>query len=452
MAADTSFGTQQMVTWEKTGGNTYMVAAAPDGKIYHANVDSTDVFTAQTTGWGAPASAEEWWVGMAALDNVLYVSRVDENSWKFDGTTWTELTDYTLSGAGTEFPRAAHLLSAHERIFAANIDNGGTRYRSRVQFSSAGDATDWDVDNWIDVSPDDGQQITAIALFGESILIFKETSVFVLSGTDPTSFTLYPLDDEVGTVAPGSIRAAANKLLFLDPNTGVYEFDGADFVKVSEKISLHLIDGVNYTSVYKASAFVYRDRYYLSVPWGAATDNSRMFVYDLRTKAWTQWSYGVNSYCLYQQDVYGGEANGVGGVYKLLTGVSDDGATISAYCEFAWLAPENEAVRGRLRRVDWAFSALGDFDITADLYRDFSADVYKSQSINTDPGGALWGTMVWGDLWGGGLDQVYKRTVGWGGRWRVIKFKITEATATGRFQLNRVNIHHSSLDRVRGTP
>lgn len=448
-----TFGCANLRYWKKSGGAQFMINVSSDGDIEYADVDATAVFSTEATSWGAPSSMEEWWSGIASLDNVLYVSRVDGNTWSFDGTTWTEITDYTLSGGGSEFPRAAHLLSLHERIFAANIDNGGTRYRSRIQFSNAGAAGVWDTDDWIDVSPDDGQQITAMVAYGESIIIFKESSVYVLSGTDPTSFTLYPLDAEVGTTAPASVHPAANLLLFFDPKAGAYSFDGADFKKIDDKILTHVLDGMNYDAGYKAAGWVYRDRYYLSVPWGSATDNSRTFVYDTRNKAWTQWSYGVNAFVLFESELYGGEANGTGGIYKLMSGITDDGATISSYVETAWLSPENEAVRGRLRRVDWAFTALGNIDITVELYRDFGTDVYKSQTINTSPGGGVWGTMVWGtDSWGLGFDQVFRRTVGWGQRWRVIKFRIIDANASGGFQLNRLNIHHSSLGRVRGTP
>ena len=449
----TTWGVTNLTDWQKAGGAKYLVAVADDGNIRHADIGTTTTFTSQATSWGAPSSQEEWWSGIASLDNVLYVSRRDGNTWSFDGTTWTEITDYTLSGGGSEFPRAAHLLSLHERLFAANIDNGGTLYRSRIQFSNPGAAGVWDVEDWIDVSPDDGQQITAMVAYGESIIIFKENSVYVLSGTDATSFTLYPLDAEVGTVSPRSVHPSANFLLFFDAKAGVYSFDGADFKKIDEKISLHLLDGMNYSAAYKAAGYVYRDHYYLSVPWGTNTDNTRMFVRDMRTAAWTQWTYGVNAYTLIEADLYGGEASGAGGVYKLKDGVTDDGATISSYFETAWLSPENEAVRGRLRRVDWAFAAVGDIDVTVELYRDFGTNMYKSQTINTLPGGGIWGTMVWGTgTWGLGVDQIFRRTVGWGWRWRTIKFKVIDANASGGFQLNRLNIHHSSLGRVRGTP
>lgn len=455
----TTWGVQKFQWWKKSGGNNYMVAVDSVGDIRYANIDSTTIFSTQATTWGAPASQEEWWIGMASLDNVIYVTRIDGNTWKFDGTTWTEITDYTLSGGGSEFPRAAHALSMHERVFAANINNGGTQYRSRIQFSNAGAAETWDVNDWIDVSPDDGQQITAMVSYGESILVFKEHSVFVLSGTDPTSFTLYPLDAEIGTLSPQTVHPAANILMFFDPNQGVFEFDGASFRKVDEKILLHLLDGMNFTEAHKASGYTYRDRYYLSVPWGTDTDCSRTFVYDTRIRAWTQWDYGMNSFTLYGQDLYGGEASGVGGIYKLLDGKTDDGTAINAYFETAWLSPENEAVRGRLRRVDWAFSAVGNIDVTVKLYRDFGINPYKTQIINTEPLAGYWGavaggnTIVWGtDTWGLGVDQIFRRTVGWGGRWRTIKFRVEEASAAGAFQLNRLNIHHSALSRVRGTP
>ena len=49
----------------------------------------------------------------------------DAKPYRFDGTTWIEMTDTDLDGSGTEFPGAATLVNTHERFFAFHTFSGG---------------------------------------------------------------------------------------------------------------------------------------------------------------------------------------------------------------------------------------------------------------------------------------------------------------------------------------
>lgn len=439
---------EHLFTWELMGGAKHLVAVDADGDIWTATATT---FTEDNTGWLAASDTREWPVAFASLDNVLYLSSTRGSTRSFDGTSWTNISDNTLNGSGTEFPHARHLVSLHERMFAFNVDTNAGTFRSRMYFSEAGEAETWEATNWIDFQPDDGQEITAASAFGENIIVFKNHAVHLLSGTDENSFTRYPLDSKIGTESPGTVVPDGNVIRFFDYQSGVWEFDGASFNKIDDKINTYLLQGVNVGEHHKAVGFVHRSKFYLSVPWGTDTFNSRTFVYDTRTKAWSEWDFGFLGAAEKDRTPHIVSPRDAVGVYQLNDGQTDDGTAVSAEIKTGWLSPKTLAVKHRLRRLDVAFSALGNFDITVEMYRDFISDAYKTKTVNTNPGGWIWGTATWGeDLWGGGLEQVYTRDTGWGKRWRTMAIRFAESTATGDFQINRVTAHISSIGSVRG--
>lgn len=439
----------RIVDWKRQGGSHHLISVDDQGDIW----DYTSTPAEAVSAWGSPSDDDDYPVGVTALGNVLYFTRVDvTNPQKFDGTSWTAMTATTFDGTASRFPKAKHLATAHSRVFAANVDDGGTRHRSRLHWSGVLDAEQWDAVDFIDFDPDDGQEITALSTFGEELVIFKNHSVQLLAGKSEESFSRFVVDSQLGTVSPRTVVPMDSNLVFFDRDTGVWGFDGAGFELLSEKINEYLLEGINYSLAYKASAFVFRTKLYLSVPWGADTVNSRMFVWDQRTKAWTQYDFGVADATVLGDDVYGVGAGDAAGVQQLLTGLNDDGAAVDAYVYTGWLAPEGPEAKSRIRRLDFAFSALGDYDVDVHMYRDFANnEAYRTQVINTNPGGAVWDTAVWDvDEWGSGADQKLVLSTGWGQRFRTAQFRIGVDGVGDDFQLNRMTIHVSSLGRVRG--
>ena len=439
-----------ITTWEGR-----VVAVEDDATNLNVMVDSGAALSDSTENLGtSPTIDRDYSVATAAMNDYLYVTRHDStltNPLRWDGTTWTTMTHAEFDGTASRFPRARTLVAAHERIFAFNVhdDTNGSQ-ASRMHWSNPADPEQWDALDWIDFAPDDGTEITGAVLFGEQILVFKETSIFALAGTDEETFTVYPVDSALGTYAPLTITNVGPELYFFDHLTGVHSFDGSQFKRRDDKINTYLLEGVNSAVIYKAVGFAYRGRWYLSVPWGTDTENSRTFAYDPRIDAWTEYDYGFASAALDEAMPLAVGVRDVAGVMELFSGVDDDGSNITSYVKTGWLAPTSPSVKHRIRRLDLTLSALGDHDITVTMRRDFVTDAYKTKVINTDPGGSVYGTGVYGtDVYGLGSEQVLSRTTGWGDRWRVVQFQFEENT-NGEFQVNRLVMQTSSSRRTRG--
>ena len=444
---------ENLWVWRKLGADDNFIVTDRVGGVYWTN---SDTYTDPSISFGAASTVERTYpIASASINDKFYLTshRTGATPHYFDGTTWTALTVTDFSGTAGHFPRASHLLSAYERIFAANVKtSGGTDYRSRVYFSNLLDAEKWDALDYLDFAPDNGQEITAFTQFGEAIMVFKNRSIFSLVGATPSSFAIYPVDDALGTECPHTVVSAGPILLWFDHLTGVWAFDGSSYKKVDDKINKYLLEGINEQYAHRSSAFAWRGRYYLSVPWGTDQYPSRMFVYDSRIEAWTEYDFGVSGSDVKDALMHSVAPRNVVGVFKMWQVGTDAGADIDAQFSTAWMAPEESQQRYRLRRLDLAMSAYGDYDIDLEMRRDFVKDPYVAQVINTSPGGALFDTALFGtDKFGTGVSQVLVRTSGWGKRWRTVQFQFAQRTAEP-FQVNRMVLQLSKLGRQRGEP
>ena len=442
----------RFVVWDNLGGSVHKIVVTDDNLEIFSSTGAN--FTSSGRSFSAPSNMREYWVSVASLNNKLYVTSLAGTAAPkgFDGTTWANVTETVFDGTSARFPKAAHIVTMHDRMFAANVMDGATNHRSRLYWSDPSDAETWEATEFTDFDPDDGEEITALSAFGEDLVVFKNSSVQVLAGRSPVSFTRYVLESGVGTVSPRSVVPHGGSLYFFDRDNGIYAFDGSGFVEIDAKIKNYVLGGINYANAYKAASFVRRGRLYVSVPWGSDTYNSRTFVYDIRTKSWSEYDFGVADADHDGATWYGVHNRNLEGVYKLFDGADDATSPVVAYFRTPWLTPGGLQTKARIRRLDTAWSALGNYDVTVDMHRNFGESTpYITQLVNTAPGGAVYGTAVYGvDKYGSGSAQVYSRTTGWGQRFNAVQFKVGTSGVGDQFQLNKLSMHVSTLSRVRG--
>lgn len=443
-----------MKTWKTLAGSERLFYVADDGTIHFGTgaplADSTkDVGT-----WSLD---EQFRVGVGTLNDLLYFTALNTSTIpRYDGSSWSSLTATIFDGTSGTFPKAQHLLTHVDRIFAANVDSNGTRLASRVHWSTALTPETWEATNFIDFDPDDGQQITAMRAFGPDIVIFKDHRIQLLTGKSEDSFSRFPLDSEIGTTAPGTIVPFSTMLYFFDPATGVHRFDGASIYPVDDAINQYLLDGQNRSQAHKAHAYIHEGKYYLSVAWGTDAYPSRTFVLDLTTGSWAEYTYGLQASAVFGNNNarLGGGVDGALGVFTMHSGLDDDGSAITAYFRTTWISPaDTPSASHRMRRLDTVWEAIDDIDVTVSMFRDFSNTSFTyQQTIDTDPGGDLWGAGVWGVAkWGSPVSEVYSKTTGWGNQlWAAVQFEVRVAGVADDFALNRLTMVVSTRPRVRG--
>jgi len=167
-------------------------------------------------------------------------------------------------------PKAKYITEHRNRLFAANckltefIDEiGGTEVVKRPSRVYWSDLYQPDrITGFVDVFPEDGDEITGIASFHNNLVIFKRTNTYLLLGSDPTNFETRLANGYIGCVAPRSTAYVDDRLLFLG-HDGVYAFDGSGFDRISNKIRPDILS-ISHDDKEFAAGGSWLGRYYLA--------------------------------------------------------------------------------------------------------------------------------------------------------------------------------------------
>ena len=194
---------------------------------------------------------------------------------KFDGTT--------LANLGGNPPQGAYAVVYKDRIYVAGVPPNF----STVYFSDIGNPEAWNPYSSFDVNANDGDQIRALAVLGDSLLIFKENSIWEVQVDQQNVISFKRLfAQSVGTTSARSLVNISNVLYFFDRN-GVW----AIFQKQPELISAKVQPFINAVqNPYDVVGWAYKNKYHLYI--GTVQVSGRTFpnvvlVYDTVYNQWT---------------------------------------------------------------------------------------------------------------------------------------------------------------------
>jgi hypothetical protein len=377
--------------------------------------------------------------------------------------TFTRPIPHVLDGSATGFPSARCAVETYDRIFCANIYKQSVyRYPSRVYWSDAGTAETFQTNSYIEVGIDDGQEITQMLPYSESILIFKDRSTWVLMGTDEDTFSLYQLEPTIGCQSSTGAVSSGGNAYFFDDATGVWMYNGSDFELISRPITAKLMDTVNRRTNFKVVMAAHEDRIFLCLPVGDVdggdTDDrpTVTYVYDTHLKTWTTWDYGwVPDMVPYVTDhvttavgvtsdgaVYFGSPMSQVGIFRLEGAVDDEytaaDQAVNASFTTAWLNPGDIGDRHRIRRLELMTEITANQGvITTDMYRDMK-DSAAWQTATFTPAGTLSEYHH--------QDSVFDVKT----QWSWLKLKVSNDVITKDFQVNGLGLTYSTRNFRRG--
>jgi len=155
--------------------------------------------------------------------------------------SWTGGTDDTVGytqafdGTSSHFPMARYISTWQDRMFAAYINEASGS--NRIRWSSAGDPTTWAAADYIDVDTgEDGDFITAIIPDGTRLLIFKQNSVYQITGFGSETFQLRNITRTVGNRDGCQPVAATMGVFFWYGEEGVYILNQQNLAWAFERI------------------------------------------------------------------------------------------------------------------------------------------------------------------------------------------------------------------------
>jgi len=264
-----------------------------------ATTSTTDTIFKMTTGGVASVlksgmtANTRWWFAQAEVNGasgpIFGLNGVDTPK-RWDGSA-AEMSDWVAT-TGTVPKEARYLTYWSSRLWCAK---GSRLYYSGITGSTP-DPLNWDAENFVDLEPNDGQEITGIGIVGAYLIVFKSRKIYNVY--DPNTAANRAISNSVGCIAPRSIVQTPIGLLFLSEDQGICKTDGTAVTPFSDGIKPDIARVLaNPTTARNAAGTLLDRRYMLSVSVGG-TRNDRTYEYDMIAGSWWPHSCASNAFAL----------------------------------------------------------------------------------------------------------------------------------------------------------
>jgi len=307
-------------------------------------------------------------------------------------------------------------------LFVGNFLVSGIRKRSRIAWNLSQDIATWPAASYMDLDPDDHDEITAMKPVGDYLVVFKKYKIFIVYWVGGTlQFQSARRSVTKGCVGPNAVAEVGGKLIFLGVD-GVYSFDGTAVQELSTKIR-PLFHNLNPVYVHLADAYEYlkKKQVWFTVPYNASgtttTTKNYVFVWDYELNNWTKYNLSCSAISNYiyaattkysdlnvtyaaettpfgSYATYGDERTYIGflggTIHEFGRGTTMDNATaITSMWKSVWLMPGKDGnpdpiTNKRLTRISLLLTRQSAGNLLVDLQEDWKdeeiADANQSWS------------------------------------------------------------------------
>jgi hypothetical protein len=356
---------------EADGTRHFLMANGTD--IYEAD-ESTNTWTSIKSGL---TDGEEY--RFTTLGGLLYITNGVDPLMKYDGSTFTDITDA---------PTSSYIIDHDNHLFMAD-DNS-------LKYAEFADTSIWGT---IDIPEETGEVITGLASLKGELVIFMSDSIHILYGDDPTNWQRREVVSNTGCVAPKSIVNIFGDLYFAYKD-GIYKFNGSQATKMSWTVVESFKEVKNLKDMKGAE---YNNQYILSYQ-DKDTDEYRALVNSPQHESWTKfynlpvgvWNNFDGSQDGEIDELYFGDAE-KGLVYKAFDGYSDDGEKIMVYFSTKNLNASQPELINTFRKL------MVDTQTQGEFYIDYSIDNGDKTGTIKFEGGTtkeeyMWGEVTWDKL------------------------------------------------------
>lgn len=311
-----------------------LLAIAGTAAYYLNGTTFTSIRTGLTTGSKARFTT--------FLDQVFMVNGTEATT-VWDGNT---AGGFVTTGNAASAPIGKYIENFRSRIWIAGNPSKPDRvYYTSIPSSVATPVVTWNTSDttgqWIDISPSDGDVITALRRSRNNMLVFKQNRlyrVYSIAQTDPDPFYA------VGTYSSESV-VDTKAGIFFHHSSGFYQYN---IYGVLQEISRPIIDIVravtvaNYANVV---GWLEPDGDHIcwevgDVTYRGVTYPKLVVRYTISTQVWTHRSYPVTftNSAIYRDSstVYALTGDSLGNVYQMNTGTTDNGTPIQYSLIHRW--------------------------------------------------------------------------------------------------------------------
>jgi hypothetical protein len=230
-----------------------------------------------------------------------YFTVINETTFIANGTDQIRAADVSgnfTSPASLAAQTGKHLAQWETRM----VNASSVAFPSRVWFSDAGDPLTFATDNWVDITPGDGEPITALIAWNGMLFAFKRTKYAVFYGvsedtTGGAIFNYRMVDTGVGCTGGKALCPSPYGVFFVAFD-GLYLTSGGppSYQSAALEPLFRFSSPAGYSGSYinavgGAGQLAFREnRVYMSVATGASTTQNRVFVLNIRDQDWVVWS------------------------------------------------------------------------------------------------------------------------------------------------------------------
>lgn len=382
-------GTDNLTYYDGTSINTFTAISAPTiSNVARTGTTGTYTYSYKVTavtnnGETTPSAADSEDANVAELDDSTYMTVTwgsvtnaigynvygrKDGGWYFlayvEGNSSTSYADKGQDspqefftppeGNSTGGQKGKYITVYKDSLFIAG-DSGNP---SRLYYSGGGDKVeDFTIGGgggFIDINKNDGQEITGLIVFKDSLLVFKQRATYKFNFTTSGLPQVEQVSPNTGCVAPRSIVAVENDVMFAGED-GIYTIGNEagfafDVLRTNElsvpvRSEYQSIDPAYIQNI--AAVYAKQNQQNLVIfcytPSGSTT-NSKAICYDRQRLGWlpTWDNIKANCWAIYKGSdgirhvLYGDDSSGY--VKEVLTGTDDFDSAIDAYFELKSLS------------------------------------------------------------------------------------------------------------------
>jgi hypothetical protein len=405
--------------------------------------------------------------------NESWLARTESGTLLFDdyGTLEPSLIAEPPTADTTGGPIAKYMIRHDNRLVIAGVSGNP----SRVMFTGKGGNSEkfhWSQGGgYIDIDKNSGDDITGLGVFEESIIVFKENSVWEMQITNIElgDYTLaypvaIPITHSHGCISGKTIQAVENDVFYLSRD-GVYTLGYEESIlnalrtnEISVKIR-DFVQSMSYADLQAASSSYIDKKYTLSFP-----SVKKTMIYDRERVAWTgpaNTPYQINNWYTYKES---------DGTEQWLAG-TDDGFVVefdsnykndrgTAFTTELKTKKEDYGSWGSFKNIDDLMMLFRDISGTVNVEiivetRDGSTNIAKNFSISTSSTDSGWGSSQWGDNQWADSDEAasasditeYVRRVIMRETVRSIQLRLTTSMSTDDYELLGISVNAKAMGR-----
>jgi len=286
------------------GAGTHVMAQIDSSIRYYNNIGYTStVYNYTTSPWSTSTATSTYRPAVykdpqvtTSTRNACYIQRASASLpvkfTRYSGTSvsatlvdpsagtpsWKE---YGFAAYG-RMPPAKYIAFHQQFCFIAGVYENGIFCPNKIRYSHPDNPEDWRIDDEENIGNADNDVITGMVSFNDRLYIFKQNSIYVLSGYDPESFEVALISNQIGAVSQDAITVGDDGIYFFSWPEGVYRlredgltdlFANLRPLIVKSEIDNQYIDAITVSWI--------QQRLWVSVPMSSGTgENTDTFVWD----------------------------------------------------------------------------------------------------------------------------------------------------------------------------